>query len=325
MTKPFKPAFGLKNRHLQTLYSSIFRKVPDIDVQEEMFELSDGDFVECNWYNRPSDEGSTPIVVLFHGLAGSVNSPYIKGLMLKLKKSGYSSVLMHFRGCSNKMNRLARSYHSGDTDDAKEWFAHLKQKYPKSSIYAVGYSLGGNMLLKLLGELKENSPVKAAVAISAPMQLEISANRMNSGFSRLYQYLLMKDLKEHLKEKYSTHDMKSLIGIDKEDIDKFKTFWELDNAYTAPIHGFSSAKDYYAKSSSREYLKDITTNTLIIYSLDDPFMTPKILPKKSEVSKRVKLEIHRYGGHVGFISGNIFTPKYWLEDRIINYFEQFKS
>ena len=323
MSESFEPAFGLSNEHLQTLFQSLFRKLPMVDTTVEQFELSDGDFLECNWYNKPKNGDTTPIVVLFHGLTGSLESPYIQGIMRKLDENGFSSVLMHLRGCSHNMNRLDRLYHSGDTEDARVWIEHLTEKFPYNPLFAVGYSLGGNLLLKLLGELNDYSPISAAVAVSAPMQLEISANKLNSGFSRFYQYLLMDDLKESLEQKYDLHHIQSLLGIDKEKLEDFTTFWELDDAYTAPIHGFKTAKDYYESSSSKKYLRRISTNTLVIHALDDPFMTPEILPKKGEVSSKVKLELYPHGGHVGFISGSLIKPQYWLEDRIVNYFKEF--
>ncbi len=227
---------------------------------------------------------------------------------------------MHYRGTSGKENNLARSYHSGDTADAFSFISSLKSRYPKAKLYAVAYSLGANMLLKLLGESGHNSNLEAAVCVSAPMQLDICADSMNRGFSRLYQTNLLKDLKISLDKKYDRHDMKSLINLKREDIKNIKTFWEFDDAYTAPIHGFSSAKDYYTKSSSKQFLKDIKTPTLIIHSLDDPFMTPEVLPKEDEISKNVTLEVSKKGGHVGFISGSFLKPKYWLEDRVVEFF-----
>ncbi len=320
-THTFKPAFGLKNKHAQTLYSSFFRKIDPIPMDIEKFEFEDGDFVDCYWHNKPDKNTSIPIVTLFHGLTGSYKSPYIQGLMNSLAQNGFATVLMHFRGCSGRMNRLARSYHSGDTGDALKWIQHLKQNFKNSPLFAVGFSLGGNMLLKLLGEMRNNSPLQAAVSVSAPIQLDICANKMNSGFSLLYQKHLMKNLKKSLQEKYKLHDMKSLIGIEEGVVTKLRSFWEFDEVYTAPIHGFDSASDYYKKSSSKQYLKEITTNTLLIHSLDDPFMTPEVLPKDDDISSKVKLEIYPHGGHVAFISGTFLNPEYWLEKRIVNYFK----
>jgi len=226
---------------------------------------------------------------------------------------------MHFRGCSGKVNRLARSYHSGETGDAKAWLESLAKHYPKSRLFAVGYSLGGNMLLKLLGEWGNSSPITAAVSVSAPMQLDVCANRMNKGFSRFYQYILMKGLKRALLEKYQHHNMQSLLGIDEKGVTKLKNFWDFDNVYTGPIHGFSSAAEYYTKSSAKQFLKDITTDTLIIHALDDPFMTPDILPEKKEISSTVRIESYPHGGHVGFISGSLLKPNYWLDQRIVHF------
>ena len=316
----FKPAFGLANRHVQTVYATLFRKLFPINYKIETFRLDDGDFIECYYSNIKNNTQSTPFVILFHGLAGSYKSPYINGAVKSLNEAGFNTVIMHYRGTSGKENNLARSYHSGDTSDALSFISFLKSRYPKAKLYAVAYSLGANMLLKLLGEKGLNSKLEAAVCVSAPMQLDICADSMNKGFSRLYQTNLLKDLKVSLDKKYDKHDMQSLIAFKRKDIKNLKTFWEFDDAYTAPIHGFSSAKDYYTSSSSKQFLKDIKTPTLIIHSLDDPFMTSEVLPKENEVSKYVTLEISEKGGHVGFISGSFFKPQYWLEKRILKFF-----
>jgi len=318
----FKPAIGLKSGHLQTLYPALFRKQKAPSITNEIFELEDGDFVEAFWHNRPELKGSTPIVILFHGLEGSYDSPYIQGMMNALAKENIASVLMHFRGCSGKNNRLARAYHSGDTADAFSWILHVKKAFPNAPLFAVGYSLGGNMLLKLLGESKKDSPLQAAVSVSAPMQLDVCASKMDRGFSKVYQYHLMRSLVPALLKKYQYHDMSTLIGINTKEVKKLKNFWKYDDVYTAPIHGFASAHDYYEKSSSKQYLKYITTPTMIIHSVDDPFMTPAILPQKSELSKSIHMEVSPHGGHVGFVSGTLFKPKYWLEEKIVSYFQQ---
>jgi len=318
----FKPSFGMKNRHIQTIYQTFFRKTQNIQFQIEKFDLSDGDFLETYWHTTHQTQTNTPIVIIFHGLAGSYKSPYIKGIMNTLAKAGYNTVLMHFRGCATNVNLLPRSYHSGETADALEFIKALKLRFPHSKLLSVGFSLGGNMLLKLLGELQETSPLSAAVSISPPMQLDICADAINKGVSKIYQRRLVNDLNKALMKKYAINDMKSLIGIEKEDIKKLKTFWEFDSVYTAPIHGFDSAQDYYTKCSSRQFLKDIHTQTLIIHSHDDPFMHKDILPAKEELSKNVTLEVSKHGGHVGFIEGSFFKPKYWIEKRIIDFFTE---
>jgi len=319
-TKAFKPAFGLKNRHIQTIFPSLFRDLDSPSYEVEEFHLSDGDFLECYWHKIEKDKQTTPLVILFHGLAGSYKSSYISGIVNALDKSGFSSVVMHFRGCAKKENLLARSYHSGDTADAKEFLKYIKEKHPQRELFGVGYSLGANMLLKLLGELKKESPFVAAVAISAPMQLDICASKMNRGFSRFYQHLLLKDLNRALEKKLERHNLDKIIGVSKQRVKELKSFWEFDDAYTAPIHGFKSAAHYYKESSSRQYLKDIETPTLIIHAKDDPFMTPQILPKESELSPSVELEVQEHGGHVGFVGGTLLKPEYWLDKRVVDYF-----
>jgi len=317
--KKFKPAFGLKNRHFQTLYSSLFRKFSLLEIEVENFSLEDGDFLECHWHNRPEANSSTPIIIIFHGLAGSYKSPYIQGLMREATKNGFATVLMHFRGCSGKENLKPRSYHSGDSGDALAWLNVVKAKFHNSKIFGVGYSIGGNMLLKLLGELGKKSPLNAAVSISAPLQLDICADAMNRGFSKFYQHILLKSLNHSLEQKFEKHDMQQWIDIAKSDVAKIKTFWEFDGAYTAPIHGFASAQDYYTRCSSKQFLKDIETPTLIIHSNDDPFMTIEVLPSKEELSSKITFELSTHGGHVGFISGTFLKPEYWLEKRIIHF------
>ena len=180
----FNPSFLFKNKHTQTLYSSLFRKNSNPPIEIETYPLTDGDFLECHWHNKPESHSDKPIIILFHGLAGSSKSPYIQGLMSEAKKNGLSTVLMHFRGCSGKENRLPRSYHSGDSGDALSWINSVHINYPNSKIFTVGYSLGGNMMLKLLGELGENSPITASVSVSAPLELDTCADAIDNGFSK---------------------------------------------------------------------------------------------------------------------------------------------
>jgi len=318
----FKPNFTLKNRHLQTLYAPLFRKQTAPKVEIERFELSDGDFVDSFWYKHKPIDGR-PIVTLFHGLAGSFDSPYIQGVMRALDKQGYASVLMHFRGCSGKENLLPRAYHSGETDDAKAWIDHLEKTYPNTSLHAVGYSIGGNMLLKLLGEEGKKTALKSAVSVSAPIDLDICAKAINRGFSKLYQRHLLKALKLTLIAKYDKFDMESLLHMRRDEVKKIKTIEEFDERYTAPINGFLSAADYYKKCSAKPFLKNIKVPTLIIHALDDPFMTQEVLPTyNDEVSDTVTLELSKHGGHVGFVGGSCAKPNYWLEEKIADYFAQ---
>jgi len=319
----FQPPFLLKNHHIQTIYASLFRKKKQLDIQKETFILSDGDFVDAYWHKCKNSTPNRPILILFHGLTGSFQSPYIQGMMQAAQKAGFDSVLMHFRGCSGRDNLMPRSYHSGDTQDAREFITSIKKRYPQAKLFGIGYSLGANMLLKFLGEEREKSPFDAAVAVSAPMLLDVCADKMNKGLSRFYQNLLLKDLHIALEKKYDAHPMHKLINLKRKDIIKLKSFWAFDEAYTAKINGFTSAQDYYTKCSSKQYLQDIVTPTLIIHAKDDPFMTPEVIPSPEEISKSISLEILENGGHVGFVTGSFFKPEYWLEKRALLYFQKF--
>ena len=313
----------MKNRHFQTIYSTFFRKLSLLPFKLETFILSDGDFVDCHWYGE--EQADYPIVVLYHGLAGSYKSPYIQGILLALKKSAYTVVLMHFRGCSGRSNNLPRSYHSGDTQDAKEFLTQLKQRNPNKKLYAVAYSLGANMLLKLLGEMQEKSLLDAAVAISAPMQLDMCASFIDQGFAKFYQKNLVKELNKSLDKKYDKHPMQEIISLQREKIKNIHSFWDFDAIYTAPVHGFNSAQDYYTKSSAKQFLKHIQVPTLIIHAKDDPFMPVDILPNKDELPSCIKLEVSEHGGHVGFIGGTFLNPTYWTEKRITEFFDSQNS
>jgi predicted alpha/beta-fold hydrolase len=322
MIKPlptFQPAFALSNKHLQTIYSTLKSREIPLDFSIQKFTLSDGDFVDCYWHKTNKQTDNTPLVVLFHGLAGNYLSPYIRGNIQSLNNAGFDTVLMHFRGCSGVPNLLPRSYHSGETQDPKEFLKYIAQEKKYKKVFAVGFSLGANMLLKLLGELQESKLITAGVAISAPMQLDICANEINKGISRYYQYRLVQDLNNALDQKYDLFDMQKLIGLKRNEIQNIKTFWEFDDAYTAPIHGFKDAQDYYTQSSAKQYLKNIKIPTLIVHAKDDPFMSPDILPEKEELSDAITLNISQNGGHVGFISGTLCKPKYWLEEIILEF------
>ncbi len=308
----FEPAWWVPGPHLQTVFPYLFRRKPDIDLQSQRLELIDGDFVDLCWNNVSTG----PIVVIFHGLEGSINSPYASGLMSTLEKSGIRCVLMHFRGCSGESNRLDRSYHSGDTGDIGFLMDFLSRDYPDTQIFAVGFSLGGNALLKYLGESASNTPVTAAIAVSVPYLLYDCAVRLSSGLSKLYQWWLIKSLKNKIRDKYSTRES----PVNLADLDELNTFYKFDDKITSPLNGFKNADDYYEKSSCRQYLATVSVPTLLIHATNDPFMTPSIIPDKNELSPTTQLELSDKGGHVGFISGKVpWQPEYWLEKRIIEF------
>lgn len=317
----FTPASGLSNAHLQTLLPVFIRSNLLLSGIEQRLELDDGDFLDLFWTEKPT--AKQPVVIVFHGLEGSLESPYARGILRAIKKHGWVGLLMHFRGCSASPNRLARSYHSGETSDAKFLLNWLQKNVSDSPLAAVGFSLGGNMLLKLQGELAAASPLKAAVSVSAPLVLSACAEKLNVGFSRIYQRYLITHLKRKLHIKARQHNYARLINLQTEQINQLNSFWKFDDRVTAPLHGFAGVEDYYKRSSARQYLKMIESPSLIIQALDDPFMSHDIIPDIAELSSHTELELSQNGGHVGFISGSVIRPDFWLEQRIPQYLSRY--
>lgn len=310
ITSRFSPAWWLRNRHLQTIVPNTFRPLPRQEIRRERIELPDGDFVDADW--TTGMEG--PIVILLHGLEGSRKSRYAAWTLKRLHDAGYRGVLLHFRGCSGEVNRKASGYHSGHTADFDYFLRRLRSYEPHARIAAVGYSLGGNALLKWLGEHRSEHLLQTAVAVSVPFRLEQCAMAINRGFARVYQaHLLRRMLRTARKKLHLFHD-----AGHKPDLDAIRCFSDFDEALTAPLHGFRNASDYYARASSAQFLRHITTPTLIIHAVDDPFMTPDTVPREEELSPAVTLELSERGGHVGFVAGRRpWRPEYWLEDRVI--------
>ncbi len=230
-----------------------------------------------------------------------------------IHKNGWIGVLMHFRGCSDEPNRLDRSYHSGDTGDIRFSLNTLRQRHPQVPLFAIGYSLGGNALLKYLAEQSTACPLTAAIGVSVPFELDRCADKLNQGFSRFYQWYLIKSLREKIRIKFKQRQ----APVDLARLNEYRDFWAFDHHITARLHGFKSAKDYYLKSSCRQFLPKITTRCLIIHAKDDPFVPEDAVPNQKELSNGTTLDVSAHGGHVGFISGSSFAkPEYWLEKRI---------
>ena len=298
------------------MFATLFRRRPSLALRRERIELDDGDFLDLDW--GPRTHG--PVVLVLHGLEGSSDSPYASGMLEIAHARGWSGVVMHFRGCSGEPNRLPRSYHSGDTRDLADVVSHLRARGDVPALAAVGYSMGGNVLLKWLGERGANAPLAAAVAVSVPYTLSLTADRLTRGLSRIYQRRLIGDLRAKLRRKFSHR----ASPIDLERAHGSRNFWEFDDRVTAPLHGFTDVHDYYTRSSSRQYLRDIRVPTLMLHAEDDPFMTPEGLPSHDELSPSIALEVSARGGHVGFVHGNLpWRPRYWLEERIPAFLESY--
>lgn len=313
MTNHFHAPWWLRHTHLQTLYPAFFRKKVHIQLHSERLATPDSDFIDIAY----PDDNNGDLVLVFHGLEGSIESHYSRGMLKALYDAGLLPVFMHFRGCSGVANNQPRRYHSAETSDPALLFQVMTNRYPGRKIYAVGFSLGGNMVLKWLNDLADSSPIKKAVAISVPFDLSICDKRLQKGLSNIYLKHLLAKLHQGIKLKYEA----GLFPADYDKAINSKTFWEFDEYATAPLHGFKGADDYYAQCSSKFHLNNIQTPTLIIQAKDDPFLTDEALPTASELSPHITLELTQNGGHVGFIARKgLLGLEYWAEQRTVEFF-----
>jgi len=321
----FRPARGLANCHLQTILPTFISGEALPQVRHEHFELEDGDFIQLTW-NRPSPNSSAQVwqgtLLILHGLEGSWRSPYARSLLAEAHRQGLRACVVHFRGCGDRLNRLDRGYHSGDTQDLRNTITEVRERFPTEPIYVAGYSLGGNVLLKLLGEDGTHCPIHAAVAVSVPMLLGVASVRLNIGFSRFYQWWFLRTLRTKMRKKFANRVdppicLESVLGA--------RCMSAFDDSATAPLHGFESAEHYYEDSSSRQYLRKIARPTLIIQARDDPFTTDEALPPATELATSVTLELTERGGHVGYIAPRDLGGCTWLTRRIIARFKAFQT
>ena len=289
----------------------------------ERWDTPDGDFIELH---RLSAEPGAPRLLLLHGLEGTVRSHYAQGLLNEAARRGWGADLLIFRSCGSEMNRARRFYHSGETTDTAFVLDIISREFPASALGLAGVSLGGNVLLKFLGEKGSDLPpqVKAAAAISVPFDLSRSARRINRGLSRLYQQFFLNSLRRKAQQKAERFpDLAPASGIAG-----LRTLEEFDNLITGPLHGFKDAQDYYERSSSLGWLKGIKLNTLLLSAIDDPMLPPEVLDEAREIARQnpaLHLEFVGRGGHAGFIAGSLpWRPFYYAEFRVGEFFaEQF--
>ena len=288
-------------------------------LRRESLELPDGDVTAVDWVVDSDDlPASTPLLVILHGLESSAQSAYARMIMQAAARRQWRCCVLHFRDCGDYRNRLPRRYHAGETNDIRYFLNTLVAAGNTGPILGAGYSLGGNVLLKYLGEVGDASPLKAAVAVCVPLDLYKCAEALDRGFSRFYQWYLLKSMKKSVRAKFDPHT----AAFDWDKTMRSRTFAEFDDAVTAPLHGFAGMSDYYDRCSSNQFLQDIAKPTLIINALDDPFMTPGVIPHRDRLSECVSLEISEKGGHVGFVSGGTpWRPEYYLPPRIAGFLE----
>ena len=328
---PFRPARGLGNPHVQTIAGKLLRPDLDLRLWRERVETPDGDFVDLDFAFDPDDRRGrgAPVVVLLHGLEGSAERVYMKHTYRALSRRGLRAVGLNFRGCSGEPNRTARAYHSGETGDLRHVLATLKPRFPAASFAVVGYSLGGNVALKFLGE-EDRGPgigdrglktgdrgsagrVTAGAAISVPFDLAAGADALEASWMgrTIYTRYFMRTLvpKTLAKAELLAH------RVDLDAVRRARTIRDFDDAVTAPVHGFRDAADYYARSSSAGFIADIDVPTLVVHSRDDPFLPETAIPEAAlEANPAITAVLTEEGGHQGYVGGSIWRPEFWVEE-----------
>jgi len=313
----YKPRFYFKNGFISTVYSGLIRRVL-LEQERERIILDDDDFLDLDW--SFSKIKSKKLVILLHGLEGNGQRPYMTGTAKYFNDNGIDAVCLNFRGCSGENNLNYYSYHSGFTDDLHAVVQHAISSKKYSEIYLKGISLGANIILKYLGAHK-NIPnqVKAAIAISVPVDLYGSCKELHKLKNKPFHDRFLKDLVKHLKEKQQLFPEE----LNREVINDINTLLDFDNVYTSKAHGFEDALDYYLKSSSLQFLSKIKTRTLIINALNDSFLSPECYPvKEAKNNPNLYLEMPIYGGHAGFIDKKNL---YYNEKRALEFVNEITS
>lgn len=310
LASSFRPHPLLAGPHAQTIAPALLRPRPDVRFRIERMELPDNDFVDLGWLGEHHADG--PIAVLVHGLGGGFDSKYVRGLGWRLAAAGWRVCALQLRGGGAEPNRLPRAYHHGDTADLRQLWHRLRTREPRCFIGTVGWSLGGNVTLKALGEEGAQAPVDAAFAVSVPFRLHECAEHLRRGLTRLYQSKLLAACKDMVRRKHALSPLDAPADVQKALV--AGDFFEFDDAYTAPLNGYLNAADYYARAACGQYLGAIRVPTLILHALDDPLMLPDIVPWPEDLSPAVTIELAERGGHVGFISADAFgLPHCWSE------------
>ncbi|MFZ2904987.1 MAG: alpha/beta fold hydrolase [Cyclobacteriaceae bacterium] len=307
----YTPPFLLFNAHLETIYPSLLRRVSLQPYERERISTPDDDFLDLDWLKQ----GSSKLVILSHGLEGNTQRSYIKGMARAIYQRGYDVLAWNFRGCSEEMNKALRFYHSGATDDLATVVDHAHALSHYRELNLVGFSLGGNLTLKYLGEDRQHpASLRNAVAISVPMDLHTSCMKISQPSNWIYSQRFLRSLRKKVLQK-----SRLMNGIDVQGLEKIKTLQEFDDHITGPIHGFKNALDYYQQCSSIKFVQHIALPTLIVNAANDPFLSKECYPHdllKDHPS--VTFESPSHGGHVGFAQFNK-NGLYWSEQRVLDF------
>jgi len=314
--EPYRPPRWLRGGHAQTIYPALFLRGRLPRYRRERWDTPDGDFLDLDFLD--SGPAGAPRVALFHGLEGDSSSHYAVALMRALERARWSGVVVHFRGCSGEINRLPRAYHSGDAAEVGWILARLAQS--GEPLYAAGVSLGGNALLKWLGEsgAAARAYLLAAAAVSAPLDLMAAGEALGRGLNLAYTRMFLATLRRKSLEK-----LERFPGLfDRERVVRARNLRQFDDAVTAPLHGFRDTDDYWTRSSSKPLLPGVRVPTLVLNAKNDPFLPACYLPRQSEASSAVLLEQPEEGGHVGFPSGTFPGNLHWLPQRLLAFFAE---
>jgi predicted alpha/beta-fold hydrolase len=305
------------------MWGRLTRRRLTTPLRVERWTTPDDDVLDLRRLDPPAGApADTPHLVFLHGLEGGTHSHYVANFFAEAQRRGWSADLMLFRGCAGELNRARRFYHSGETTDFDFALRRIAAERPQSPIGLAGVSLGGNVLLKWLGERgAEDVPaaVRGAVAVSVPFDLARGSRRISRGFSRVYERFFLRSLVAKARQKLARHpDL-----CDSAALDRVRTLWDFDDVVTAPIHGFRDARDYYTQSSSIHFLARIRVPTLLLSAVDDPFLPPEVLDEVRAIAAgnpALELEFVRRGGHVGFISGRVpWRAVYYAEWRVADF------
>ncbi len=313
LTSHFRPPRLLANGHVQTILPVLLpRSIPQAFARSRI-ELSDGDFLDLDW----SRDGGDRLAIISHGLEGSSSQKYVRGMAATLHAAGWDVLAWNFRGCGGEPNRLVRAYHSGDTADLAAIIAHAVSDY--SRIALIGFSLGGNVTLKYLGEAPPHPAIFSAAAISVPLDLASSARKLDEHWgNRVYLRRFIVPLIAKIEAKA----LKFPGQLNTDGIRAIRSFQEFDGRYTAPLHGFRDAEDYWQRASARQFLPRITVPTFILNARNDPFLTEDSMPfTEAEANSAVFLETPESGGHVGFLDFARGTQP-WSERRVVEFFDE---
>lgn len=312
----YNPNYFFRNKHFNTVYRTVFHQT-QINYNRKRLETEDNDFLDLDFSFVNSDK----ITIVIHGLEGSANSNYVKSLVKVLNTNDFDVVVLNLRGCSGEPNRILSSYHSGKTDDLSLVISYIENKYSHKEINLVGFSLGGNIVLKYLGENNNqiSAKVKSSVTISVPCDLKGSSEELAKTNNFIYMHRFLKTLKRKAFDKLKIFPHPPLVS---ENIKRAKNFHDFDDLFTAPVHGFKDVNDYWEKSSSKQFIPNIKTPSLLITSLDDPFLSKSCIPEKeANKNNHFTLEVSKYGGHVGFNTNPITNNVLWLEHRILQFLQ----